>query len=93
MADEIGRKMLEKMGWKAGEGIGKQKQGTVKPVRLNTQKDARGVGYHSDLFTPWWDDLYDRTAKKVSNSKPVADASVKKKKRSKRSTSLMQPSA
>ncbi|EDO45576.1 predicted protein [Nematostella vectensis] len=34
-ADNKGRKLLEKMGWKTGEGLGKEKSGRVEPVCLS----------------------------------------------------------
>ncbi|XP_039256072.2 SURP and G-patch domain-containing protein 1-like [Styela clava] len=43
--DNIGFKMLEKMGWSEGEGLGSTKQGITAPVNKGqTSIDGRGVG-------------------------------------------------
>jgi hypothetical protein len=35
--ENIGRKMLSKMGWKEGEGLGKAQSGIVEPVNLKNK--------------------------------------------------------
>ena len=32
--DNIGKKMMEKMGWKEGKGLGKSEIGIIEPVRI-----------------------------------------------------------
>ena len=40
----FGEKMLEKMGWRAGEGLGKGKDGTVNPIKVTQIKtDRKGL--------------------------------------------------
>jgi len=41
--DNRGRKMLEKMGWKTGDGLGVKKDGIVEPVKLKIQTDSKGI--------------------------------------------------
>lgn len=43
--DNVGFKMLHKMGWKEGTGLGKDKQGTVEPVKVSTKKSRTGLGH------------------------------------------------
>lgn len=43
--DNVGFKMLHKMGWKEGTGLGKEKQGTVEPVKVSTKKSRTGLGH------------------------------------------------
>lgn len=43
--DNVGFKMLHKMGWKEGTGLGKDKQGTVEPVKVSTKKARSGLGH------------------------------------------------
>ncbi|XP_045931726.1 angiogenic factor with G patch and FHA domains 1 isoform X2 [Micropterus dolomieu] len=39
-----GRKMLEKMGWKRGEGLGKEGTGMKAPIELKIRKSQSGLG-------------------------------------------------
>ncbi|AWP03159.1 putative angiogenic factor with G patch and FHA domains 1 [Scophthalmus maximus] len=39
-----GRKMLEKMGWKKGEGLGKEGTGMKAPIQLKIRKSQSGLG-------------------------------------------------
>uniref|UniRef100_A0A3B5A9Q0 Angiogenic factor with G patch and FHA domains 1 n=1 Tax=Stegastes partitus TaxID=144197 RepID=A0A3B5A9Q0_9TELE len=39
-----GRKMLEKMGWKKGEGLGKEGKGMKAPIELKIRKSQSGLG-------------------------------------------------
>ncbi|XP_036955818.1 angiogenic factor with G patch and FHA domains 1 isoform X3 [Acanthopagrus latus] len=39
-----GRKMLEKMGWKKGEGLGKEGTGMKAPIELKIRKSQSGLG-------------------------------------------------
>ncbi|XP_044037168.1 angiogenic factor with G patch and FHA domains 1 isoform X2 [Siniperca chuatsi] len=39
-----GRKMLEKMGWKKGEGLGKEGAGMKDPIELKIRKSQSGLG-------------------------------------------------
>ncbi|XP_069567693.1 angiogenic factor with G patch and FHA domains 1 isoform X2 [Brachyistius frenatus] len=39
-----GRKMLEKMGWKKGEGLGKEGTGIKNPIELKIRKSQSGLG-------------------------------------------------
>ncbi|XP_018412771.1 PREDICTED: angiogenic factor with G patch and FHA domains 1 isoform X2 [Nanorana parkeri] len=42
-----GRKMLEKMGWKKGEGLGKTGDGMRDPIQLQLHKKQAGLGTHN----------------------------------------------
>eukprot|EP00049_Salpingoeca_infusionum_P025443 m.19324 g.19324 ORF g.19324 m.19324 type:complete len:782 (+) comp8017_c0_seq2:94-2439(+) len=42
--DNVGNKLLQKMGWKAGEGLGKSKQGIVDPVQAESHVRGAGLG-------------------------------------------------
>ena len=44
---KIGQKLLEKMGWSKGKGLGREEQGDLEPVRLKYKNDAEGVGYEA----------------------------------------------
>ncbi|KAI7850665.1 G-patch domain-containing protein [Circinella umbellata] len=40
----MGYKLLQKMGWKAGQGLGSKGQGRVDPIRIDIKEDVLGVG-------------------------------------------------
>ncbi|XP_067114300.1 angiogenic factor with G patch and FHA domains 1 isoform X2 [Osmerus mordax] len=44
-----GRKMLEKMGWKKGEGLGKDGAGMKDPIQLKIRKSQSGLGASAAL--------------------------------------------
>lgn len=39
----IGMLLLQKMGWKHGEGLGKNKEGNVEPLQLDVKVDRKGL--------------------------------------------------
>nr|CAH8849321.1 unnamed protein product [Trichobilharzia regenti] len=47
--DNFGRKMLQKMGWEPGKGLGKNNSGITAPIKASTQKGKRGLGLKSDF--------------------------------------------
>ena len=42
--NNIGHKMLAKMGWKSGEGLGKKQQGIAEPVTVQVHGKSKGLG-------------------------------------------------
>ncbi|KAJ8878145.1 hypothetical protein PR048_022612 [Dryococelus australis] len=46
------QKMMAKMGYKGGHGLGKHEQGRVAPVELSTQRGRRGLGLHLPGLEP-----------------------------------------
>ncbi|EPB83112.1 hypothetical protein HMPREF1544_10150 [Mucor circinelloides 1006PhL] len=42
--NNIGYKLLQKMGWQAGKGLGSQGQGRIDPIRIELKDDSLGVG-------------------------------------------------
>eukprot|EP00026_Physarum_polycephalum_P001665 Phypoly_transcript_01667.p1 GENE.Phypoly_transcript_01667~~Phypoly_transcript_01667.p1 ORF type:complete len:513 (+),score=63.30 Phypoly_transcript_01667:1623-3161(+) len=46
-ASNVGRKLLESMGWKEGKGLGKNEVGMVNPIM--TQKNFRGAGLGMEI--------------------------------------------
>jgi len=47
-SDNIGNKMLQKMGWKEGLGLGKSNQGRTNIVEVSTQRQfSSSIGYLS----------------------------------------------
>jgi len=72
----VGRGLLEKMGWKDGQGLGSDGQGIVDPITLKYKNDSKGVGFkgnpdavlaHQDDFEALLQGLSNQHA---SSSKP-----------------------
>lgn len=38
----MGMALLQKMGWQPGEGLGKNKEGSLEPLRLEIKTDKKG---------------------------------------------------
>uniref|UniRef100_A0A7S2WGB8 PinX1-related protein 1 n=1 Tax=Eucampia antarctica TaxID=49252 RepID=A0A7S2WGB8_9STRA len=45
----FGQRMLAKMGWEEGKGLGKNKQGTVNNIRAVRRSESLGIGASTDL--------------------------------------------
>ncbi|XP_050044712.1 angiogenic factor with G patch and FHA domains 1 isoform X2 [Dermacentor andersoni] len=43
--DNIGFKLLHKMGWKEGAGLGKNQQGATEPVKVTSRNTRKGLGH------------------------------------------------
>ena len=50
MSGSFGEKMLKKMGWEQGRGLGVQGQGGTRPLHLETQKSTKGVRFLSLFY-------------------------------------------
>lgn len=53
--DNIGNKLLQKMGWSEGQGLGKQGQGIVAPIQVN-----KCPGYFPFFFKSYASDKLNR---------------------------------
>ena len=42
MSGGIGMSLLQKMGWKQGEGLGKNNKGSLEPLALSVKMDRKG---------------------------------------------------
>ncbi|KAK9169531.1 hypothetical protein Syun_001671 [Stephania yunnanensis] len=65
-ADNVGHKLLSKMGWKEGEGLGSSKSGRADPVMAGNMKSNNlGIGaQHPCEVTPD-DDIYEQYKKRM----------------------------
>lgn len=45
----MGMALLQKMGWRPGEGLGKNKEGTLEPLQLEVKLDKRGLVSEQDF--------------------------------------------
>lgn len=55
--DNIGRKLLAKMGYKKGEGLGAKKQGRAEPIEVSRQHGRRGLGNEKTQFDDFRPDV------------------------------------
>ncbi|XP_006981819.2 angiogenic factor with G patch and FHA domains 1 isoform X1 [Peromyscus maniculatus bairdii] len=80
-----GRKMLEKMGWKKGEGLGKDGGGMRTPIQLQLRRTHAGLGtgkpssiddlhFLQNKSKKNWDKARERFAENFSETKPLKDA-------------------
>ncbi|XP_011007345.1 PREDICTED: SURP and G-patch domain-containing protein 1-like protein isoform X1 [Populus euphratica] len=65
-ADNVGHKLLSKMGWKEGEGLGSSRSGISNPIMAgNVKKDHLGVGAHNPGEVTPDDDIYEQYKKRM----------------------------
>lgn len=48
--EKIGQKMLEKMGWTSGKGLGVNEQGIVEHIRLNKRNPENEKAGNKDVY-------------------------------------------
>ncbi|KAL3662169.1 hypothetical protein V7S43_012969 [Phytophthora oleae] len=75
---DFARRQMEKMGWSAGKGLGKNEQGVKSYVKVKRREELQGVGAEKkevqEQGNQWWYNVYDRMASKI-----VVDASDEEK--------------
>ncbi|KAL6493880.1 hypothetical protein OROGR_031791 [Orobanche gracilis] len=65
-ADNVGHRLLSKMGWKEGEGLGSSKSGIANPIMAgDVKKDNLGVGAHAPGEVTSDDDIYEQYKKRM----------------------------
>ncbi|XP_023348470.1 PIN2/TERF1-interacting telomerase inhibitor 1-like [Eurytemora carolleeae] len=57
--NKFGQKLMEKMGWEQGKGLGANQDGRIAPVTLRHKDDAKGIGFqgHDDTWLAHQDDF------------------------------------
>eukprot|EP00937_MAST-01D_sp_MAST-1D-sp2_P005233 g5233.t1 len=80
-SETFGQRMLEKMGWSKGKGLGKEEQGMSDHIKVKKREEAVGLGADEPekMDDQWWHDVYNRAVKVGCSAK-----SKKKKKKAKR---------
>ena len=51
--DSFGRKMLEKLGWKEGDGLGKRRDGMADHIRVKQRAAGLGLGAATSPPSEW----------------------------------------
>ncbi|KAI3717328.1 hypothetical protein L1987_68889 [Smallanthus sonchifolius] len=65
-ADNVGHRLLSKMGWKEGEGLGSSRSGIADPIMAgNVKKDNLGVGASQPGEVTPEDDIYEQYKKRM----------------------------
>ncbi|EEF49180.1 SURP and G-patch domain-containing protein 1-like protein [Ricinus communis] len=65
-ADNVGHKLLSKMGWKEGEGLGSARSGIADPIKAgNVKTNNLGVGAHQPGEVTPEDDIYEQYKKRM----------------------------
>ncbi|GAB2212863.1 hypothetical protein Droror1_Dr00020861 [Drosera rotundifolia] len=65
-ADNVGHKLLSKMGWREGEGLGSSRKGMADPIMASdVKKDNLGVGAHKPGEVLPEDDIYEQYKKRM----------------------------
>ncbi|XP_015476450.1 PIN2/TERF1-interacting telomerase inhibitor 1 isoform X2 [Parus major] len=82
---KFGQKMLEKMGWSKGKGLGAQEQGNPEHIRVKVKNDVLGLGAtinHEDNWIAHQDD-FNQLLAELNNchGQGETESSVKKKKK------------
>ncbi|XP_055911966.1 G patch domain-containing protein 4 [Eupeodes corollae] len=75
------QKILEKYGWKDGDGLGKNNDGITKPLKASLKFDNAGIGVdRADEFNNhWWERVFNEAAKNVEIKKDGDKVSVNRK--------------
>ncbi|XP_077442971.1 PIN2/TERF1-interacting telomerase inhibitor 1 [Stigmatopora argus] len=50
---KFGQKMLERMGWSKGKGLGRSEQGEVNPIKVKVKNDHYGLGTNGNYEDNW----------------------------------------
>lgn len=56
---KVGLKLMEKMGYQKGKGLGKNKNGIIAPITARQKQDSKGMGFdgHDDVWLAHQDDF------------------------------------
>ncbi|XP_037955254.1 G patch domain-containing protein 4 [Teleopsis dalmanni] len=65
---DFAKKILNKYGWKEGEGLGKNNDGIAKPLKASLKFDNTGLGSDqaaSDFNNHWWNRIYNEATQNI----------------------------
>ncbi|CAG0920112.1 unnamed protein product [Notodromas monacha] len=74
---KIGQKMLEKMGWAKGKGLGKTGSGMLDPLKVNVNSNQIGLGFTGVPDTAWvqhQDDFNSLLSSLNKSTEPTSDS-------------------
>ena len=76
----FGAKILEKFGWKEGEGLGKSKNGITEAIQIKRREENMGLGKAKKEIMwndKWWEQSYNNILKDI---KPIHNEKKERKK-------------
>lgn len=65
----VGHRLLERMGWKAGQGLGKSGTGRIEPIVPQGVPDGERSGLGTVTYVSTFDTLADASGEKELNQK------------------------
>ena len=74
--DKFGKRLMEKMGWQAGKGLGANEDGIVENIKVKLKSDTKGVGYtNNDYDNVWLDhqDDFEAVLNALNQNKPAVE--------------------
>lgn len=68
---EYAKKLMQKMGWKEGNGLGKNQHGNTDCVQIKRREENTGLGKKTlggptNWKDEWWNDAYNTSIKKLN---------------------------
>lgn len=76
--NKFGQRMLEKMGWKTGVGLGKNEDGRTEHIDMQFKANLKGVGFVNGKYDSTWiahSQSYDSLLMQLQQSHPTASSS------------------
>ncbi|KAM3132095.1 hypothetical protein pb186bvf_015839 [Paramecium bursaria] len=71
---EYALKLMMKMGWNEGQGLGKNKDGQVECVQIKRREEQKGLGSSKSLGSGWDDQWWEQTySQSLKNLKPISN--------------------
>jgi len=85
--ESFAEKLMRKQGWTDGQGLGRQEQGIVDPIKATLKFDTTGIGHDiaKEFTNNWWDLAYKKAANKIEVAETTdGQIDVKSKKKNKK---------
>ncbi|CAF4520536.1 unnamed protein product [Rotaria sp. Silwood2] len=77
--NKFGKRMLEKMGWKTGVGLGKNEDGRTEHIDLKYKSNLKGVGFVNGQYDSTWishSHSFDSLLQQLKQSHPSSSSSL-----------------
>ena len=74
---KFGQKLMEKMGWEQGKGLGAKETGITENLKVKFKGDSKGIGYNNNDYDNVWLDHQDDYEKLLSDLGKSNDQNMK----------------